>query len=81
MTVAAVAAAISVGLGAVGGAAIIAAVGTGVLGVLAAGAVGGTLYVESYDMAIPDQPIQFLYIWSFTASTGDSYGPYQFFPR
>lgn len=80
MTVAAVAAVISIGLGFIGGAAVIAAMGTGVLGVLAAGAVGGTLYVESYYMIMPLQPIQYLYIWSFTASTGDSYGPYYYFP-
>lgn len=81
MSVAAVAAAISVGLGFIGGAAVIAAMGTGVLSVLAAGAVGGTVYIETYYMTIPFQPTQYLYIWYFTASTGDSYGPYYYQPQ
>lgn len=81
MTVAAVAAAISAGLGFIGGAAVIAAMGTAALSVLAAGAVGGTLYVDTYCMTIPLQPTHYLYVWSFTASTGDSYGPYRYQPQ
>lgn len=81
MSVAAVAASISVGLGFIGGAAVIAAMGTGVLSVLAAGAIGGTLYVETYYMTILFQPTHYLYIWSFTANTGDSYGPYYYQPQ
>lgn len=80
MSAAAVAAAIAVGVGSIGGAAIIAAMGITVLGVLAAGAVGGTVYVETYYMTIPLQPTQYLYVWTFTASTGDSYGPYYYQP-
>lgn len=80
MSVAAVAAAIAAGLGFIGGSAVIAAIGTSALSVLAAGAVGGTVYIDIYYMTMPNHSIQYLYIWSFTASTGDSYGPYYYSP-
>lgn len=78
MSAAAVAAAIAAGLGFLGAAGVIAAMGTAALGVLAAGATGGTIYLTTYYMNVPYQGTQYLYVWSFTANTGDSYGPYQY---
>ncbi len=75
-TAAVVAAAISAGLGFLGGSYVIAAMGTAALGTLAGSCVGGTLYVELYlytaPLALPQNVIR----WTFTASTGDSYGPF-----
>lgn len=81
VSVAVVAATIATCLGFMGGAAVVAAMGTAVLGVLAAAAAGGTVYIETYYMTIPFQPTYYLYVWSFTANTGDSYGPYYYQPQ
>ena len=74
-TVAVVAAAISVYLGSLGPAGVIAAMGTAVLGTLAASCTGGTLYFE-YQTLIMVGVNQQRWMWTFTASTGDYYGPY-----
>lgn len=74
-----VAAAIAVKLGAaMTVAGVTAAMGVAALGVLAASAKGGTIYLTTYYMNVPLQGIQYLYVWSFTADTGEEYGPYQF---
>lgn len=70
-----VAGAIAIALGSVGGAAIIAAMGAGTLGVLAAQSSGGTVYYE-LQMERYNGLAQYRYLISFTANTGDAYGPY-----
>lgn len=77
-TVAIVAGAIAVYLGTLGAAGVIAAMGSAALGVLAASSVGGTLYVSLQEYYVPLTMPQYRYKWSFTASTGDSYGPYYY---
>lgn len=72
------AAAIAVYLGTLGAAGVVAAMGVGALGALAASAKGGTLTVDMYYMIVPLQGTQFLYVWNFTADTGEHYGPYQY---
>ncbi len=74
-TAAVVAGMIAIYLGSLGTAGVIAAMGVGALGVLAASASGGTLTVECqwYHTLFFTQ---YRYIWSFKASTGDTYGPY-----
>lgn len=76
VTVAVLAGMIAAFLGSIGGAAVIAAMGTTALGVLAGSAGGGTVYVDLQWFQIPFVAPQYRYVWSFTASTGDSYGPY-----
>ena len=75
-TVAVVAAAIAVYLGTLGTAGVIAAMGVAALGALAASCSGGTLYMEIQMFSAPLVTPQYRYVWTFTASTGDSYGPY-----
>lgn len=75
-TVAVVAGALAIYLATLGPAGVIAAMGTGTLGVLAASSSGGTLYVELDMYTAPFVTPQYRYVWSFTASTGDKYGPY-----
>ena len=75
-TVAIVAGALAVYLATLGPAGVIAAMGTGALGVLAASSSGGTLYIELHMYTAPFVAPQYRYVWSFTASTGDKYGPY-----
>lgn len=65
ISTAALAASISVVLGFLGPA-----------GVIAAGAIGGTVNVELQMYQLPLVAPQYRYIWSFKASTGDFYGPY-----
>lgn len=76
ISTAALAASISVVLGFLGPAGVIAAMGTSALGVIAAGAIGGTVNVELQMYQLPLVAPQYRYIWSFKASTGDFYGPY-----
>ncbi len=73
----AVAAAITAALGFLTGGVgvVIAAMGTSALSVLAASAVGGTVYYTTYKFN-STLLTQFRYDWSFKASTGDKYGPY-----
>jgi hypothetical protein len=75
-TVAAVAGAISIYLGSLNPAGVIAAMGTGTLGILAASASGGTLRVESQRYTPGFGAPQHRFVWSFTANTGDFYGNY-----
>lgn len=74
-TVAVVAAALSVYLGTLGPAGVIAAMGTGALGALAASCSGGTIYME-YQVLIMVGVNQQRWMWTFTASTDDFYGPF-----
>lgn len=77
-TTAVVAAALAAFLPNLGTAGIIAAMGAGALSVLAASAIGGTLYLECYIFTVPMNLPTYRYVWSFTASTGESYGPYSY---
>lgn len=74
-TAAVIAGMIAIYLGSLGTAGVIAAMGVGALGVIAANSSGGTLTVELqwYHSLFYTQ---YRYIWSFKASTGDTYGPY-----
>ena len=76
MTPAAVAAAISVVLGSIGGSAVIAAMGFAALSVIASGTVGGTVRYKLQRLHVPPSTYMHRYVWSFTASTGDYYGEY-----
>lgn len=66
---------IAVGHG-VGASAVIAAMGTGALSTLASCAGGGTVYIQEQTLKVPLEPPRRRYLWTFTASTGDSYGPF-----
>lgn len=74
-TAAVVAAAIATYLGTLGTAGVIAAMGTAALGALAASCSGGTLYMEYQVLAMTGVNQQ-RWMWTFTASTGDFYGPF-----
>jgi hypothetical protein len=74
-TAAMVAAAIAIKLATLSSAGVIAAMGVGALGVLAGSAVGGTLSYR-LEMFSSFFYVQYRYVWSFSAGTGDSYGPY-----
>lgn len=50
--------------------------GIGTLGVFAGSTSGRTLYVELHMYYVLFVPPQYYTVWSFTANTGDSYGPY-----
>lgn len=52
------------------------AIGVAGLGALAQSTTGGTLKLELQWYNIPLVTPQYRYIWSFTANTGDVYGPY-----
>lgn len=75
ITYAAVAAAIAVVLPSISAKMIIASVGVSVLGVLAAGAIGGTVKGSIYKLA-SNYKTQYKYVWSFTASTNETYGTF-----
>lgn len=72
---AAIAGAIAVAVGSIGGAAVIAAMGAGALSVIASGTPGGTVTTTVYKLN-SNLIIQYKYVWSFRASTGDFYGPF-----
>lgn len=74
----AIAGMIAVYLGTLGTAGVIAAMGTTALGIIAANSSGGTLYVELHSYSAPFVTPQYRFVWTFTASTGDSYGPYYY---
>ena len=78
-TVSGVASKIAIVLGFCGAAGVIAAIGFDALGDIAENSVGGTVYITTYSMYVPYQGTQYLYVWSFTTSTGKSYGPYEYF--
>ena len=75
-TIAIVAGAIAVYLGSLGAGGVIAAMGAAALSVLAACCAGGTLDLELHMYSMPFVETQYRYKWSFTANTGESYGPY-----
>lgn len=74
-TTAVIAGMIAIYLGSLGTAGVIAAMGVGALGIIAANANGGTITAELqwYHSLFYTQ---YIYTWSFEASTGDTYGPY-----
>lgn len=65
-------------LGDVGGPYVIVQIGLNRLAEWADSAIGGTIYVDNYYMNVPTSlpPISYLHVWSFTASNGDSVGPF-----
>lgn len=74
-TTAVIAGMIAIYLGSLGTAGVIAAMGVGALSIIAANANGGTITAELqwyHSMFYT----QYRYIWTFVASTGDTYGPY-----
>lgn len=75
---AAVAGVIAAGLStlSLGAAGVIAIMGLTALGILSAGAVGGTVNMDFYRYMVLFGPTQHQCSWSFTASTGDYYGNY-----
>lgn len=75
-TAAIVATAIAAYLGVVTAGNVIAIMGISALGVLAAATSGGTLYVELHMYYVLFVQPQYRTVWTFTANTGDSYGPY-----
>lgn len=76
ISVAALAAMIGAALGFIGGAGVIGAMGMAGLSVIAAGSVGGTVYLELHMYSAPFVQPQYRYMWTFTPSTGEVYGPY-----
>lgn len=76
-TVAAVAAAFAAVLPSIGAAGVIAAIGTGTLGAIAGMSAGGTVYADIYTFQTM-LAHNYFYIWDFTASTGEFYGPYEY---
>lgn len=76
-TVAVVAAVIAVPLSTLGAKGVIAAMGVGALGVIAANSSGGTIYIHLYTHRTLTNTLNRT-VWSFTAGTGDSYGPYEY---
>lgn len=77
-TAAAIAAMISVALGFLGKAGVIAAMGSAALGAIAGCSIGGTVYVETHMRSVFLSPTQYRYEWTFTDSTGTLYGPYYY---
>ena len=78
-SVAVVAAMTSAALGfGIGGAAVIGAIGSAGISVLAAACTGGTVYMELHMYTAPFIQPQYRYQWTFTANTGSKYGPYYY---
>lgn len=78
-SVAVVAGMIAAALGfGIGGAAVIGAIGSAGISVLAAASTGGTVYLELHMFTAPFVQPQYRYMWTFTASTGDKYGPFYY---
>ena len=75
-TVSVVAGAIATALGFLSSKGVIAAIGANALSTIASNSIGGTLTVETQWLHLPFTNPQYRYIWSFTASSGDKYGPY-----
>lgn len=69
--------AIAIVLGFLGASAVLGAIGAGSLAIVAASCAGGTTYSTTYKFN-SSLVTQWKYVWSFTASTGDYYGPYTF---
>lgn len=77
-TAAAVAAAIAVYLGTLGPAGVVAAMGTAALSAIAGASIGGELYLEVYMFHVPPTAPTYRYKWTFTPTTGETYGPYYY---
>ena len=75
---AAVLGALAVVLPSLGPVGIAEAIGMGALATLAASSSGGTLDLEISMFHVPPKPPTYRYVWTFTASTGDVYGPYSY---
>ena len=75
-SLAVVAGAIAIYLGNISSAKVIAIMGANTLSILAANCSGGTLYVTTQMLEVALSTPKYRHIWSFTANTGDSYGPY-----
>ncbi len=75
-TVAVVAGIIAICLSGLGAAGVIAAIGPGALSVLASSAVGGTVYLKLQWLYSAFTVPQYRYLWSFKASTGETYGTF-----
>lgn len=75
VTVAVLAAVISVALGSIGGPAVIAAMGTSALSVIAGASANGIIKYKLYVMKA-GKVTNYKYIWSFTPSGGKKYGNY-----
>lgn len=73
-TTAVVAGVIAAAIGITGGA-VITVMGLTALGVIAAQSSGGKVTTKTYEMRTPSV-VTYKFVWNFTASTGDSYGPY-----
>jgi len=73
-TTAVVAGVIAAAIGITGGA-VIAVMGLTALGVIAAQSSGGKITTKTYEMRTPSV-VNYKFVWNFTASTGDSYGPF-----
>jgi hypothetical protein len=79
-SVAVVAGMIAAGLGfGIGGAAVIGAIGAAGISALAGASIGGTVYMELHMFTVPLVQPQYRYMWTFTSSTGDKYGPFYYF--
>ena len=77
-TAAAVAAAIAAGLGFLGPAGVIAAMGTAALGAIAANCTKAILHTEIQMLNLQPYGIQYMYIWTLTVPTGEVYGPFYY---
>ena len=71
-----IAAMISAALGLIGTAGVIAAMGLAPLISLVGNAGGATIYIEEQTLHMAFEPPRRRYLWTFVASTGDSYGPF-----
>ena len=74
-TVAVVAGLIAIAVGNIGAAAVITAMGSATLSILAAQSSGGKVTTKTYEMRTPSV-VTYKFVWTFTASTGNSYGPF-----
>lgn len=74
-TVSVAAAAISIAIGSLGASGVITAIGSGALSIIASNSIGGTVYqdLDKFDSLIINKIKN---TWSFTASTGQKFGPY-----
>ena len=55
--------------------------GTVLLGQIAERSTGATVTVQVYYFQIPGQPINYMYEWTVTESSGHTHGPYKFTPN
>lgn len=78
-SVAVVAGAIAIAVAGLGAGGVIAAMGSGSLSILASNSIGGMVYVDYYTAQVGMQIFD-KFVWTFTASSGDSYGPFTFVP-